>query len=227
LRPLERGGVDVGGDHAEGLRQVRLGERHRDGVGLFAGGAGRAPDGEAGAVALLAQVLDQDREVVRLAEEAREVGGERVGELLALGRVLGLDRVEVGVEARVPGLAQPPREAVGDHGALGRAHRDAGDLVDQAARAIELAVAQLDSYGAKAGTMAGSLGEDAVEELEQALGIERLHDPAVRPGLAPGVAQLLRALGGEHHDRRERVLGQRAQRPDERPARPSPAGCGR
>src|SRR5690606_32779567 len=91
-------GVDVGGKdaHRRGHAAEGLAGGDRHGVGLLAGGGGARPEPDRAAgggqrLQLAVQVL----EVVRLAEEGGEVGGQGIGEGLPLvpGRV-GLEHVQ-------------------------------------------------------------------------------------------------------------------------------------
>ncbi len=140
LRGGQHLGVDVAVDDlVAAVGAQRLGAGHGDGVGLFAGGSGRAPDAPV-VRRLRAQQLRQRVEVVRLTEEGREVGGERVDELLPLGPVVAFQPVDVALEARVPGLAQPARDAAVHHRVLAVVQADARLLVDQCLDAREVRV---------------------------------------------------------------------------------------
>ena len=135
-------GVDVAGDDAHlGLRAQGLGHRHGDGIGLFAGGRGAAPDAQAAAGAR-AQVVGQRAEVMVFAEEGGQVGGQAVHELLPLGLGLGraaaalLQPLQVVSEVGVACLAQAARQPAVDHGLLAGIQADARALVDQAAHLL-------------------------------------------------------------------------------------------
>jgi hypothetical protein len=84
------GGQHLGVDVAATMRLTwaaaqRLHHRHGDRVGLFAGGWRRCTRCAAAAAGDGAQVVDQGVEVVVLAEEGGQVGGQAVDELLPLG----------------------------------------------------------------------------------------------------------------------------------------------
>jgi len=85
-------------------------------------------------------------EVVFLAEERGQVGGEAVDEGLPFGRrgAALLQPVQVIGEALAPRLAQPPCQAAVDHGLLAGVQADAGVLVDEAADALEVGRLQLE-----------------------------------------------------------------------------------
>ena len=73
----------------------------------------------------------KDLEMVLLTEKGRQVGGERVDELLPLRPIMRFQPPEVIAEARMPRLAQPPRKAAVDHGMLAVMQADARALVNQ------------------------------------------------------------------------------------------------
>src|SRR5436853_391079 len=78
------------------------------------------------------EVVDQRVEVMLLAEEGREVGGQAVHELLPLRLAGGprgaLQPLQVVREAAVAGLAQAARQAAVHHGLLARVQADARAL---------------------------------------------------------------------------------------------------
>ena len=73
----------------------------------------------------------ENLEMMLLAKERREVGGQRIHELLPLWPVVGLQPTQVVVKAGVPRIAQPPRQAAVDHGVLAIVQADASALIDQ------------------------------------------------------------------------------------------------
>nr|GEU28394.1 hypothetical protein [Tanacetum cinerariifolium] len=132
-------GVDVGGDDvAVGRERVeRFAHRHGDRIRLFAGGRGRAPDVERLALAL--DVFGQQREVVRFAEERRQVGGQRIGKRFPLlAQAAGFEVVQVLGKRRDAGGAQAARQAAVHHLLFAVGQRDAGALVDEAAHTLEV-----------------------------------------------------------------------------------------
>src|SRR5690606_16741042 len=77
--------------------------------------------------------------------EAREVGGQRVDEVLpVLCRAAALEIVEVSIEARQPETPDDLAETGHHECALGLAQGDAGDLIDAGFDAAEFAVAEGD-----------------------------------------------------------------------------------
>ena len=65
-------------------------------------------------------MLGKNREVMRLAEERREIGGQRVGKRLLLLCIARFHQIEISAETIQPALPQPPRETAVGHVALGR-----------------------------------------------------------------------------------------------------------
>lgn len=133
-------GIHIGGDHAHLPRRHRaegLRQRDRNRIRLLPRRGGRAPYRERRALGL--GVLGQDREMMLLAEERGQVGGERIGEGLPLvGQVTVLQRVQVIAERSDVDDAQPPRQAAVDHLALAVGQRNADAAIDQAADAGEI-----------------------------------------------------------------------------------------
>src|SRR5690606_26985665 len=85
------------------------GDRQR--VGLLAGGGRAAPHQQRLAAPVhRAQLAGQQREVVGLAEERGQVGGQRVDELFVLAVGVAFHQVEVVGEALDPARAQAPRQ---------------------------------------------------------------------------------------------------------------------
>jgi len=105
-----RSGLRPRGDDLHvGLRTQRFDRGHRERVRFFAGRGGIAPDAQRPAGAQL-QRLGEHLEVMRLAEERRQVGGQAVDELLPFvgGGVAGrgVQPLQVGAERAVAGFAQ-------------------------------------------------------------------------------------------------------------------------
>ena len=83
-----------------------------------------------------------------LAPEPREVGGERVDELLRVrARALGLEEVEILREAAKLHRANDLAQARDDERALGVGQRNARDVVESRANSLELAFAQRELTG--------------------------------------------------------------------------------
>jgi hypothetical protein len=141
-RRVQHVGVDVGAQHLPGT--LGLAQHHRDRPGLLAGGTRARPAAQRRPA--LARVLlrprQQQLEVVRLAEESRQVGGERVDEGLALVGVRALYQLQVVAEARDAARAQPAQQPVVDHVALLQAELDARVVGDQLPHGREVAVVQ-------------------------------------------------------------------------------------
>src|SRR3546814_16728165 len=77
---------------------------------------------------------------MRLAEKARQVCGQRVGETFPLRRRRrGIQSVEIAVEAWLTAGAQPPREAAVDQIFLAAGERDPGAGIDHPLDALEVA----------------------------------------------------------------------------------------
>src|SRR5690606_19442839 len=85
------------------------------------------------------QLAGEQREVVRLAEERGQVGGQRIDEILLFVGASVLDQVQVVAEALDAACAQSPDQAAVDHVALVRAQVDAGPVMDHAAHAPKVA----------------------------------------------------------------------------------------
>src|SRR3546814_13734197 len=77
---------------------------------------------------------------MRLAEKARQVCGQRVGETFPLRRRRrGIQSVEIAVEAWLTAGAQPPREAAVDQIFLAAGERDPGAGIDHPLDALDVA----------------------------------------------------------------------------------------
>src|SRR5260221_7756751 len=175
-------GVEVARDDAEGVSRNRLGEAHRDRVGLLARGAARAPYAQGLARdGARACVLGEDREVVRLAVEGGHVGGERVGAVLPLGG-LELEELHVVVERGDAERAQPAREARIDHLALALREPDAGEAIDALADQAEVlrAERELARVGRSHHAAARARGRDAVVRVMVATSRIRATRPSPR-----------------------------------------------
>src|SRR3546814_7869202 len=108
--------VDVGRDDLDRRRQPAggFGGADRDRIRFLAGRGRRAPDPRRTIARQTAQENLQLLEVMRLAEKARQVCGQRVGETFPLRRRRrGIQSVEIAVEAWLTAGAQPQ---------IGRAH---------------------------------------------------------------------------------------------------------
>jgi hypothetical protein len=126
-----------------------LGQYQRQGIGLLAAGAARAPDGQtlpepgsARSGELRQGLGSQELEVRRLPEKVGLVGGDDVDQMdeLLLGagaaeEVLGVFRERTEAE-----LAKPLLEARLEHRLLRRGHLDAALAVDECAEAGEIPV---------------------------------------------------------------------------------------
>ncbi|GAE49014.1 hypothetical protein XPU_0546 [Xanthomonas arboricola pv. pruni str. MAFF 311562] len=139
-------GVDVGGDDADRRGQGAEGFAggDGDGVGLLTGGGRAGPDLQRRLRGALLQFFAQLVEVVRLAEERGQIGGQRVGERLPFLLVVAcFHLVQVVAEGAQAEHAKTTRQPAIHHVALGRSQGDADTLIDQVADALEIAVAKI------------------------------------------------------------------------------------
>jgi hypothetical protein len=139
-RGREDAGIDVRGQDrdrwplAEGLDRG-----HRDGVGFLARRGGRAPDPDVpSSLGAASQVIGEDREVIGLPEERRQVGGQGVDEPGPLPAVVRLQEGEVGLEIAPPQLAQAPGEPAVHHRLLAGRERYARAGMDHRADPLEI-----------------------------------------------------------------------------------------
>ena len=120
-------GIDVGGQDADvpvAQLPAALEQHHRDRIRLLAGRAAGRPDADAARSALARssagkQLLAQELEMVPLAEEGGQIGGDGVAELLQLLGIAVLQLLQVVAEARQPQRAQTPAQPPVDQLALG------------------------------------------------------------------------------------------------------------
>lgn len=139
-------GVDVGAVDAPAIIDAELfGQHHGGGVGLFPGGAGGGPDPQrlaASGKQLFGMVLEP-AEVLGFAKEIGLVGGEQVdGELPLVGITGLIDPLPVGVIAGEVQRPQPLGEPGLHQRPLAGGKIDAGRIQDEAAKQIELALAE-------------------------------------------------------------------------------------
>ena len=90
-------------DVEAGQHFLRFAQHHGDGIRLFAGGRRAAPDARAAHARIPGDDLRQHVareifEMMRLAEERGEIGRDRVGEFLELGRDAALEQLDVFAE---------------------------------------------------------------------------------------------------------------------------------
>ena len=137
---VEHPRVDVARDDAEGaaVRQ-RFAGGDRDRVRLLAGRGGAAPQTQTLPV-VLPQGPGKRGEVVRLAEERRQVGRQAVDELLPFGvsGMTTLEPLQVAAEGREAFFAQPPGKPAVDHRPFPGVKTDSGAPADQLAHAPEV-----------------------------------------------------------------------------------------
>jgi len=143
---LEDAGIDIARHDLPDLRtRSRDGsEHHRDGVGLLACRTAGRPNGRIPRQATLLQELPQDRKVVHLAVEIREVRRQRIDECGELRTGAGFHAIEIFAERRDVELAQPAPETAVDHRPLVVAEMYAGMRQYQPAYAMEIVVRELE-----------------------------------------------------------------------------------
>lgn len=104
--------IEVGGqqvDLAKSIEAEVIGEKKRQGVGLFSGGTSGAPDGEGESEAAFVEELAERSEVLGMAEKPGFSGHQLVVEVppFSLGRGTGIpEEVEVALE-RIQVLVTP------------------------------------------------------------------------------------------------------------------------
>ena len=128
--------------------QVRqcLEHRHGDGVGLLAGRASRRPDAHPPSAARIGgdgrqHVIAQILEMVRLAKERGEIGGDGVAELRELLHVAAQLLAILGEAAQLQ-RAQAPRQPAVNELALLLREMDAGERLDERAQRLEVLLAE-------------------------------------------------------------------------------------
>jgi hypothetical protein len=123
--------------HRRGHRAVQLAAGDGERIGFFAGRRRAAPD--AGRrLAEPRQMMLQQIEVMRFAEEGGQIRGQRIDEGFPLGVVIALKAADVVGEGRIAGGAQPARQPAVDHVELDRRQRNAGMLMYQFCDAVEI-----------------------------------------------------------------------------------------
>ena len=87
-------------------------------------------------------MLRKDLEMVLLAKERGQIGGQRIDEFLPLPLrpVVAFQPAQVLMKAVVPGIAQAARQAAVHHGVLAIVQADTGVLVDQRLHAGEIGI---------------------------------------------------------------------------------------
>src|SRR5690606_6559667 len=166
LAALERVDAEVRGAYSAGIEirpedahpRIRTqgfdrGDGHR--IGFLARRARRGPERHRAVLGVLAQELREDREVMFLAEERRQIRRQRVDELLEL-ELVRLELLQVLGEALEPERTQPPRHAAVDHVALRVVKADASVGVDQPTNALEIAIVEAELAGDRKSTRLNS-----------------------------------------------------------------------
>src|SRR6185369_12055272 len=139
-RRFQNIGIEIGSDDRDvrGLRAEGLGYRNRDRIGFFAGRRGRTPDPDRAPGADLAKVLGEDRKVVGLPKERRQVGGQRIDETFPFVAAVLFQRIEIFGKAVLAGRPQTTGKPGIDHVLLDRRQGNPGMLIDQFAHAFEI-----------------------------------------------------------------------------------------
>ena len=132
LRFFQYFGVNIAGKHLPATRRGAqgIGQSNGDGVRLFPRRRGGAPD----PIFPLPtrSMLRQRREMVRLAEERSQVGGQRIDKRLPLGAVsVGLQQAEIVTKIIQIQCPQASNQTVVNHVTLVIRQHDPGALVDQ------------------------------------------------------------------------------------------------
>ena len=189
-----------------------------------------------------AQVLRQRVEVVRLAKERGQVGGQAVDELLPFGvarrAVRLLEPLQVVAERAVPGLAQAPRQPAVDHRLLAGVQADAGALRGsaRAPRRSRRARTRTPARSAEAASVMASRSivvNHALGRAASSAAKRGRHRPAAQPwargvGARSKLPARQRAFGAaqQHHEsrrRRRRPAAPARRRPLRRAARANAA----